>query len=104
MFSYNDQEYQLLQLDNWTKQETDHLFDLCRQFDLRFTVIQDRWDVTRFSKRSIEDLKERYYDICNIINKVKLENNNFCFVGKNKIYVLILGKAYRRTRAEEYCL
>lgn len=71
VFSYNDQEYQLLQLDNWTKQETDHLFDLCRQFDLRFTVIQDRWDVTRFSKRSIEDLKERYYDICNILNKVK---------------------------------
>nr|SVE75157.1 EOG090X076S [Daphnia dolichocephala] len=71
VFTYTDQEYQLLQLDNWTRQETDHLFDLCRQFDLRFMVIQDRWDNTRYSKRSIEELKERYYDICNILNKAR---------------------------------
>lgn len=72
IFSYTEPEYQQhLQLDNWSKQETDHLFDLCRQFDLRFTVIQDRWDSTKFSKRTIEDLKERYYDICNLLNKVR---------------------------------
>lgn len=68
---YTEQEYQQhLHFDNWSKQETDHLFDLCRRFDLRFTVIQDRWDSARFPKRSIEDLKERYYDICNLLNKV----------------------------------
>nr|CAG4647939.1 EOG090X076S [Moina brachiata]SVE93041.1 EOG090X076S [Moina brachiata] len=70
--SYNDQEYQQhLQLDNWSKAETDHLSDLCRQFDLRFPVIQDRWDTTRFSKRTIEELKERYYDMCNLLNKAR---------------------------------
>nr|CAG4643239.1 EOG090X076S [Ilyocryptus agilis] len=70
--TYTDQEYQqLLQLDSWTKAETDHLFELCKQFDLRFVVVHDRWDNTRFSKRSIEDLKERYYDICNLLNKAR---------------------------------
>nr|CAG4636210.1 EOG090X076S [Eubosmina coregoni]SVE69832.1 EOG090X076S [Eubosmina coregoni] len=70
--TYTDQEYQQqLQLENWTKSETDHLFDLCRRFDLRFPVIQDRWEVNRFAKKSIEELKERYYDICNLINKAR---------------------------------
>ena len=69
--SYTDQEYQqILQISNWTKPETDYLLDLCRQFDLRFIVIQDRWDKTKFSARSIEDLKERYYDMVNLLNKV----------------------------------
>ena len=30
--------------DGWTKAETDHLFDLCKRFDLRFTVVHDRYD------------------------------------------------------------
>ncbi|XP_004872939.1 DNA methyltransferase 1-associated protein 1 isoform X2 [Heterocephalus glaber] len=58
-------EYQLyLHDDAWTKAETDHLFDLSRRFDLRFVVIHDRYDHQQFKKRSIEDLKERYYHIC----------------------------------------
>lgn len=28
---------------DWTKEETDHLFDLCEQFSLRFIVIADRF-------------------------------------------------------------
>ena len=68
---YSDMEYQQhLPDDNWTRQETDHLFDLCKRFDLRFVVINDRWDRERFSNRSVEDLKERYYNICNILAKV----------------------------------
>lgn len=30
--------------DGWTKAETDHLFDLCKRFDLRFVVVHDRYD------------------------------------------------------------
>lgn len=30
--------------DGWTKAETDHLFDLCKRFDLRFIVVHDRFD------------------------------------------------------------
>lgn len=42
---YSEQEYQMyLHDDSWTKAETDHLFDLCHRFDLRFIVIHDRYD------------------------------------------------------------
>ncbi|XP_037762939.1 DNA methyltransferase 1-associated protein 1 isoform X1 [Chelonia mydas] len=62
---YSEQEYQMyLHDDAWTKVETDHLFDLSRRFDLRFVVIHDRYDHQQFKKRSVEDLKERYYHIC----------------------------------------
>lgn len=71
---YSDDEYvQHLQREGWTRQETDHLFDLCQRFDLRFVVIQDRWDRSRFPKRSVEDLKERYYNICNTLTKVSFK-------------------------------
>jgi len=70
--TYTDSEYQhSLQVDSWTKPETDHLLDLCRRFDLRFFVIQDRWDTAKFSTKSIVDLKERYYDIVNLLNKAR---------------------------------
>lgn len=73
---YTDDEYiQHLQKEGWTRQETDHLFDLCQRFDLRFMVIQDRWDRSRFSNRSIEDLKERYYNICNTLTKIRAVGN-----------------------------
>lgn len=100
IFTYSDQEYQqLLQLENWTKQETDHLFDLCRQFDLRFMVIQDRWDSSRFPKRTVEDLKERYYDICNILNKVRVYMY-YCLQKEAKHFVCLNSKA-RHTSGPE---
>ncbi|XP_054162872.1 DNA methyltransferase 1-associated protein 1-like [Oppia nitens] len=69
---YNDSEYQqLLTCDGWSKTETDHLFDLCRRFDLRFIIIHDRWDRIAFPNRSVEDLKDRYYNICNILAKYR---------------------------------
>lgn len=72
---YSDQEYQLhLAREDWTREETDQLFDLCRRFDLRWFVIHDRYDTRRFStnqKRSIEDMKERYFFICNTLEKLR---------------------------------
>jgi DNA methyltransferase 1-associated protein 1 len=50
--------------DGWTREETDHLFELARTYDLRFIVMADRWLDSSFSERTIEDLKERYYDCC----------------------------------------
>ncbi|XP_042894974.1 DNA methyltransferase 1-associated protein 1 [Parasteatoda tepidariorum] len=73
---YTDDEYmQHLQTEGWTRQETDHLFELCRTFDLRFIVIQDRWDRSRFPNRSVEDIKEHYYNICNILAKIRTVGN-----------------------------
>lgn len=72
---YSDQEYQLhLAKEDWTREETDQLFDLCRRFDLRWFVVNDRYDNRRFSssqKRSIEDMKDRYYSICNTLDKLR---------------------------------
>ena len=42
--SYTDDQYeQLLHDSKWTKSQTDVLLRLCRQFDLRWHVIADRW-------------------------------------------------------------
>lgn len=55
---YTDEEYtKYLSNSNWTREETDQLFDLCEQFDLRFIIIADRFTPSR----SVEELKGRYY-------------------------------------------
>ncbi|KAJ7329015.1 DNA methyltransferase 1-associated protein 1 [Desmophyllum pertusum] len=63
--SYTDEEYQMCLHDGppstWTRNETDHLFDLCRRFDLRFITIHDRFDKDKHQSRTIEELKDRYY-------------------------------------------
>ncbi|GAA6022548.1 hypothetical protein JCM11491_005596 [Sporobolomyces phaffii] len=62
-FSYTDDEYdQWLKADQWSKPETDHLFDLAREYDLRFIVMADRWQLA--PERSVDALKDRYYSIC----------------------------------------
>ncbi|KAJ8346157.1 hypothetical protein SKAU_G00303500 [Synaphobranchus kaupii] len=69
---YSEQEYQQhLNDDGWTKSETDHLLDLAQRFDLRFIVIHDRYDHQQYRKRSVEDLKERYYSVCAKLAKLR---------------------------------
>ncbi|KAN0065675.1 swr complex subunit [Thecaphora frezii] len=64
VYSYSNDEYiQHLRDEDWTKEETDHLIDLCQAYDLRFVVIHDRYDWPG-KQRSMEDLKARYYAIC----------------------------------------
>ncbi|KAG2495242.1 hypothetical protein HYH03_006515 [Edaphochlamys debaryana] len=68
LMKYNAEEYDsLIRPDsgNWTKEETDYLYDLCEQFDLRWHVIFDRyeWPQAPPPGRSLEDLKERYYTV-----------------------------------------
>jgi len=69
--TYTEVEYQLhLVSAGWTREETDHLMDLAQRFDLRFIVMQDRWDRNTFPERSVEDLKERYYAILDKLERV----------------------------------
>lgn len=71
---YSFQEYQQkVQCDDWTKDESDYLLSLCKQFDLRFPVIYDRWDKVKFKNRTMEDLKKHYYDICNAMQPNELK-------------------------------
>ena len=30
--------------EDWSKEETDHLLDMCERFDLRFVAIHDRYE------------------------------------------------------------
>ncbi|KAI1105093.1 hypothetical protein F4804DRAFT_305107 [Jackrogersella minutella] len=88
---YSDDQYNTnLKSEEWTKDETDYLFDLVRHFDLRWPLIWDRYEyqpkpsdevmngdgedendetkpntaVIQASKaRTLEDLKARYYEV-----------------------------------------
>jgi len=56
---YNDDEYTSYFEDNdWTKPETDKLFELCQRLDTRFITVADRME-----NRTVEDVKARYYTI-----------------------------------------
>ena len=65
----------------WTKEETDYLFNVVRDFDLRWYIIHDRYEYPDAPSRSLEvlysaavsiylttcviqDLKDRYYSVC----------------------------------------
>ncbi|KAF5002313.1 hypothetical protein FDECE_10669 [Fusarium decemcellulare] len=81
---YSDGQYQQsLQHADWTKEETDYLLELARDFDLRWPLIWDRYEwnppatngeanadgdeskaiVPATRSRSLEDLKARYYEV-----------------------------------------
>jgi len=69
--TYTEMEYtQHLTSPEWSREETDHLMDLASRFDLRFIIMADRWDRETFSERSVEDLKERYYNIVERLERV----------------------------------
>ena len=75
--NYTEQEYnQYLNSDeSWTKAETDHLLELCKKYDLRFFIIHDRWDPSIFpsaKNRTIDELKDRYYKVTGIMQKVNI--------------------------------
>jgi DNA methyltransferase 1-associated protein 1 len=38
----------------WTKEETDYLFNLIREYDSRFYIVKDRYDFPEGPKRSME--------------------------------------------------
>lgn len=69
------------QLDKeWSREETDYLFDMAREYDVRFLVMHDRYNFPGGVERTVEvnflffsgsallnrsqDLKHRYYGVC----------------------------------------
>jgi len=81
---YSDDQYrQSLKSDDWSKEETDYLMDLVRDFDIRWPIIWDRYEwnppatngeanadgdeskavVPTARSRTMEDLKARYYEV-----------------------------------------
>ncbi|KAH6968687.1 hypothetical protein HG530_006373 [Fusarium avenaceum] len=81
---YSEGQYeQSLQHSDWTREETDYLLELARDFDLRWPLIWDRYEwnppamngeadadgdeskaiVPTTRSRSLEDLKARYYEV-----------------------------------------
>ena len=81
---YNDEEYESLLTSiesDWSKQETDYLFDLLARFDLRFIVVQDRWvyeegegEARKRKDRTIEEMKTRYYAVARKLLEARADN------------------------------
>jgi DNA methyltransferase 1-associated protein 1 len=46
--------------DDWTKEETDYLWQLLEDYDLRWMVVADRYE-WEGKERTMEDLKDRYF-------------------------------------------
>lgn len=82
LWEYNDEQYNAkLQSDEWTKDETDYLMQLVKDFDIRWPLIWDRYEYTPKppedaemngantaviplpKSRTMEDLKARYYEV-----------------------------------------
>ncbi|KAI0329529.1 hypothetical protein GY45DRAFT_1279515 [Cubamyces sp. BRFM 1775] len=66
-YVYSQDEYsRLLEDPKWTREETDYLFELVRQYDGRFYVVHDRYEYPNSdgTSRSLEDLKDRYFSVC----------------------------------------
>lgn len=60
---YTDGEYEVLKDPDWSREESDYLIELCREYDLRWPIITDRYEFPNAKKRSMEDIKARYYFI-----------------------------------------
>ncbi|KAJ7584333.1 hypothetical protein C8J56DRAFT_950702 [Mycena floridula] len=65
VYTYSHDEYTRLIQDSegWTKEETDYLFKMAQEFDLRWFIIHDRYEYEG-PVRSLVDLKDRYYTAC----------------------------------------
>ncbi|CAF2376466.1 unnamed protein product [Rotaria sp. Silwood2] len=103
--TYTDSEYeQYLQDKDWSRTETDALFDLCRRFELKFLIIHDRWNNILYPDRSVEDLKERYYTICTTLEyaRTKRHSDKYNFdAAHERRRKEQLNKLLSRTKAEE---
>jgi DNA methyltransferase 1-associated protein 1 len=70
---------------DWTREETDYLFHLCQQFDLRFIVIADRYDYPE-KERTLEELKERYYHISKMVIRHRHASGNTMGISNLDVY------------------
>ncbi|PPQ65952.1 hypothetical protein CVT26_010714 [Gymnopilus dilepis] len=64
-YTYTQDEYtRFLEDKEWSKEETDYLFNLVRDYDSRWYIIHDRYEYPNGPPRSLEDLRDRYYSVC----------------------------------------
>jgi DNA methyltransferase 1-associated protein 1 len=94
---YNLNEYNthLRMNTKWNKTQTDYLFELAKRFDTRFIIMADRWDRDKHGVKTVEDLKERYYEVVGILQKLRTGANN----SDKKIYVF--DAEHERKRKEQ---
>ncbi|KAH0587771.1 hypothetical protein H2248_006528 [Termitomyces sp. 'cryptogamus'] len=65
VFTYSQDEYtRFLEDKDWSKDETDYLFSVAREYDVRWFVVYDRYDFPGGVTRTVDDLKDRYYSVC----------------------------------------
>lgn len=56
----------------WTYQETKTLFELCKSFELKWPIIQDRFSVGGITT---EELKDHFYNVCEkILSRQEIKN------------------------------
>lgn len=48
----------------WDYNETRYLFDLAKAFDLKWIVVHDRYNFEEDRERTLEDIQERFYSVC----------------------------------------
>ncbi|CAG9311357.1 unnamed protein product [Blepharisma stoltei] len=107
LIDFTDEEYDSLNdKSGWSKEETLYLWSLCREYDLRFIIIQDRYDVSRFCDRTVEDIKERYYYISKaILQKREIEDHPIIGLPYNANYErkrkALLEKYFLRTKEQD---
>ena len=71
--TYSDDEYlRYLTSETWTKSETDKLMELARTYELRWSVIHDRWEGSTCSPRNVEDLMHRYYTVAAVVSQTRI--------------------------------
>lgn len=70
-YTLNEYNTHLRMSTKWNKAQTDHLFELAQAFDTRFVIMADRWDRDKFGIKTVEDLKERYYEVIGILQKLR---------------------------------
>ncbi|RMZ75035.1 hypothetical protein DV737_g5509, partial [Chaetothyriales sp. CBS 132003] len=80
---YTDAQYaDNFKSDDWSKEETDYLIQLCEDFDLRWILIADRYDPGEiagpraYGERTMEQLKSRYYSIAARLMEMRTPASN----------------------------
>ncbi|KAF5390633.1 hypothetical protein D9757_002634 [Collybiopsis confluens] len=65
VYQWSQDEYSRhLEDSDWTKEETEYLFKIANEYDLRWYIIHDRYEYPNGRERELEDLKDRYYSVC----------------------------------------
>lgn len=68
---YTDAEYEEHMIDpEWTREQTDELMQLAKRFNTRFIIMSDRFSAP---EKTCEDLKARYYFICQKLLEIRSE-------------------------------